>query len=101
MLFRVIALSTAITCRHSTISCQVLCHHGGTASPLKDKNGKLPVLVFQPWPLLLKMNGCQHLCPQGADVEELESALEEQHFFSWETLVYLENKNYIKVIYVK
>lgn len=60
-----------------------------------------PVLVFQPWPLLLKMNGCQHLCPQGADVEELESALEEQHFFSWETLVYLENKNYIKVIYVK
>lgn len=57
---------------------------------------------LHPWPLLLKMNGCQHLCSQGAEVEELDSALEMQYFFfSWDSLVYLENENYIKVIYVK
>lgn len=51
------------------------------------------VLVFHPWPLLLKMNGCQHLCPQGAEVEELDSALEVQcFFFSWDSLVYLESQ---------
>ena len=41
-----IALSTAIPCRHSTISSQVLCHHRRTASPLKDKNGKFKKVIL-------------------------------------------------------